>query len=267
MKNGVFFYHINAAILKGEANTVTEALTPLKKYGIDFVEVDSDQIVERYNTKELVKELNDNGVRVDSSFYAFVFDPENKNAVEDAKEETLRRLELAQNLGSRIYLAVPRVIVEHKNEEARCECRKMVAEYMTFVSEQAGNFGLVPTFENISALTMPYSRIDDIEYMLENVPGIKYVFDTGNFWFGGTDVLEALDKFNGKFVHVHAKDTCPGKSCDIAIGTGVLPLEEVFNKIIAKGYDGTVSLEPGGNIDKHIQTLAESYEYLKKFGI
>ena len=267
MKNGVFFYHLDAAILKGEVKTITEALTPLKKYDIDFVEVDSDQIVERYNTKELVKELSDNGVRVDSSFYAFVFDPSNKNAVEDAKEETLRRLELSKNLGSRIFLTVPRVITEPANKEAHFEGCKRVAEYMNFVTEQAKNFNLIPAFENFSKKITPYSTLEDIEYMLNNVPDIKFVFDTGNFWFVGIDVLEALEKFNGKFVHLHAKDILPEKTCDITRGTGILPLGNVFDKIKAKGYDGTVSLEPGGNIEKHLQTLIDSYENLIKLGI
>lgn len=96
--------------------------------------------------------------------------------------------------------------------------------------------------------------------------------DTGNLWLGGGDVIKMIDKLGSKIEHVHWKDL-PEEFIDkrgkmygcgmalIALGKGVVGIEEIYHKLTEIGFDGYTTLEIAGE-----SAVLESYNFLKSLG-
>ena len=94
--------------------------------------------------------------------------------------------------------------------------------------------------------------------LLEEVPGLKLVFDTGNPVFADDytrpaprpkqDALEFFRKVRTHVAYVHIKDGIwnPARNaCDFCFpGEGEGHVREILGELKASGYDGGISIEP-----------------------
>ena len=140
-------------------------------------------------------------------------------------------------------------------------CQHGVLEWMPEalapVVEYATSAGIYVTVENYSVLDRPYTTIAHLNYLMEQVPGMKYTLDSGNFACICEDVLEAYEVLKPDIVNIHLKDwkfvdeTVHGAIrtpedrylAGTAVGAGILPSEELIKRIKADGYDGRFLLE------------------------
>lgn len=80
-----------------------------------------------------------------------------------------------------------------------------------------------------------------MEWLLENVPELRFEIDLGWTEYAGVDSLSLLDKFGDRFSILHIKDIATdrkahtGKPFCIAPGEGILPLKKILEK--AKSMD------------------------------
>lgn len=91
---------------------------------------------------------------------------------------------------------------------------------------------------------------------LENVPGLRWVFDTGNPIFNEDrdhpgqrqDPWAFYQAVKPAISHIHIKDgryNAAKKDCDYTLpGEGAAQVERILADLIASGYDGFVSIEP-----------------------
>jgi len=137
--------------------------------------------------------------------------------------------------------------------------------------EVASDFG-------VKILLEPHGRITDSIHLIERVldkcgtDSLALNLDTGNFWLGGSNPLEFIQRFGDKIEHVHWKDL-PGEyesqrgkifGCGmglIPLGTGVIGIESVYKALVNIGYEGYSTLEVAGE-----EAVLESYKYLKSLG-
>ena len=128
----------------------------------------------------------------------------------------------------------------------------------------------------VKILIEPHGHITDSVAYTEEIlneccsDSLALNLDTGNLWLGGGDPLEYVDKFGSLIEHVHWKDL-PAEmeaqrgeifGCGMAIiplGTGVVPVEEVFNKLAEAGFDGYSTFEIAGE-----EAVKKSLEFLKE---
>jgi len=109
------------------------------------------------------------------------------------------------------------------------------------------DFGVAPTLQCVAA---------DCAEVLDAVPGLAFVFDTGNFYFCGEDPLRNLDLLAHRTCHVHLKDWVKSDTPEIAdvsgtaLGNGLIPNEEIVHRLLAKRYTGGLSIELGAPGDK-----------------
>lgn len=172
--------------------------------------------------------------------------------IEDPFEITLEEVERAiprmQALGTKLIriMSYARSAGEEQHAEERfARLREIQARF--------ADAGLTPVHENC----MNYGGLSwrhTLE-LVENVPGLKLVFDTGNPAIthdlekgGGAtqDPLEFYTRVREHVVYVHIKDarlvgdqevySYPGE------GDGRIP--EILSVLIADGYDGGISIEP-----------------------
>ncbi len=115
---------------------------------------------------------------------------------------------------------------------------------MTVVHENCMNYG---------GMGWPYTQ-----KLLENVPGLKLVFDTGNPVFNPDytkpeprprqDPWEFYEHVKDEIVHVHVKDLIFDTEKQDATytfpGEGQAKVREILTDMIKNGYDGGISIEP-----------------------
>lgn len=275
MKIGTFFSQVELAVENGEAKTIEEVLSKYVPYGLSLVDIESSILGEKYATRELLRRLKSSGVSVGSVFHPVVFNHKEKDAVEKLLDDTKKYLSYCAELECGVYMAVPIIKDDHASDEERKACLYKVCSYFDSVVSCAKEYNIIPSFENYSSTKFPYSLISDISYILQETD-MNYVLDTGNFWFGGTDSLEAAKMFAKNTVHLHLKDILPkedgvmnicGRRCDcVAIGSGIMPFKEIFDELFNVGYKGNATIEINDRRDLIKKTEA-SLDFLKNINI
>ena len=146
-------------------------------------------------------------------------------------------LEYISSFGCKRLMVVPFTPSDVKDRQ---KARERFAKGLGFVVKSAEKYGIFVVIENISQLTLPFSTADDIEYLLDNVKGLKFCFDTGNFVCTKADAVSSYEKLKDRIDMVHVKDfgICEsgGFACDSGInvehvdfGTGDANLVEVLH--------------------------------------
>lgn len=270
MKYGTFFSQIMMAADLGEAKSPEAVTEQLVAKGLSATDVDSGSIAEL--GLEYVKKLHaDFGIAPASMFHLISFEHKKPGILDLMKEDSKLQLERCAQVGSPLIMPVPVVPGPHESPEARLDALKTVTAYIQDMARQAVSYGITVVVENYSSINTPLSYISDIEYILNNVPDARYVLDTGNFWFGGTDLMTACKTFADKTLHVHLKDldekgeglTVCGKTArSVAIGDGSLPVYEAIRHLNENGYDKvfTVEINHGTGI---LAAILKSLENLK----
>ena len=130
----------------------------------------------------------------------------------------------------------------------------------------------------VKILLEPHGRITDSVTLMQRVfeacnsPALGLNLDTGNLWLGGGDSLEMIEKMGRHIEHVHWKDLPAefepkrGKlfGCGmglVALGKGVIGIEEIFQRLVEAGFDGYTTLEVAGEA-----AVLESWDFLKSLG-
>ncbi len=151
--------------------------------------------------------------------------------------------------------------------------QELLIESLAKVAEYAKGSGVTVAIENQSSLLRPDSRIEDIQYILNAVPELGFVLDSGNFFCIGEDVLKAYDSLKHKMVRCHCKDWAFNpygmyvrenmpRFEGVAIGEGVLPLKEMFEKFRNDNFGGSVVLEINAR-KVTLDMLDRSIEFLR----
>jgi sugar phosphate isomerase/epimerase len=107
--------------------------------------------------------------------------------------------------------------------------------------------------------------------LLENIPGLKLVFDTGNpilnfeparagHW--QTDPWEFYTHVRQHIRHLHLKDVvwdaAPSRARYVFPGEGQSQVRRIIQDLLANGYDGGISIEPHMAVVFHDQNVKSS---------
>lgn len=161
-------------------------------------------------------------------------------------EDLLNGIELAQSLGAPLVLAAGSTLEDGISPE---DGRKMIAEGLQACIAEAEDAGITLAIEDYGvAPTLQCSSSHCLE-ILDAVPGLAFVFDTGNFYFCGENPLDAFDGLAGRTVYVHIKDWVRSKRpvlADVAgcqAGEGIIPNDTLIKRFLENGNVDTFSLE------------------------
>ncbi len=160
-----------------------------------------------------------------------------------------------------------------KTEEDRIFMRDMIVKGMNEIMEYGKDSGVAIMTENFSRKDYPFGTIEEMRYILDHVPGMKYNFDTGNFYFRYCDVLEAYEVLKDRIINVHIKDWKNDENGEFnvedlprftgaAIGDGVLPMGELIDRLKADGYEGQLVVEINP-VAETTQMIDESVAFIK----
>lgn len=247
MKLSVFYDHILQAESQS-GKTLEELLSGVKAAGIDAVEIRLEYLLEHEETLELLKRT---GLGL-SCIYEF-YDMDSM----DEFEKIHKHIETASRVHVGRILVVPGFLSKEEAEEMQALSRnyEKLADYFNYNSKVQSmakglrdcvrigkEAGITVTVEDFDDIKSPLSCMNGILWFLENISGLRYTLDMGNFIYHGEDVLEAWELLKDKVSHVHCKDRGEGFS-SVAAGTGSIPIALLVEKLKAAGYDEYLAIE------------------------
>src|SRR5579884_628608 len=186
---------------------------------------------------------------------------------ESSLDETRRAIPRMQRLGTkmvRIMSFAPLDGEEQMEEERFRRLREITKLFL--------DAGIQPVHENCmnyGGMGWPFTL-----KMLENVPGLKLVFDTGNPILNADrskpkpwprqDAWEFYSHVRDHVIHVHVKDAVwvpAKKDADYKFpGEGDAQVRKILKDLFSRGYDGGISIEPHMAVVFHDKTVKSSPE-------
>ncbi len=136
------------------------------------------------------------------------------------------------------------------------EGRAMIVDGMGACMDAARAAGVILAIENFGVAPTLQCAAADCLAILDAVPGLAFVFDTGNFYFRDEDPLANFDLLADRTCHVHLKDWVKSSAPEIAdvagapLGTGLIPNEALMRAFLDTGRMESFSLEVGAPGDK-----------------
>ncbi|WP_228692721.1 sugar phosphate isomerase/epimerase family protein [Lunatimonas sp.] len=112
--------------------------------------------------------------------------------------------------------------------------------------------------------------IEDYERIFEAVDSthVGMCMDNGHFDGSSIDLMEVVDRFHSKIMHVDLKDTeRKGIHKVVNFGDGVTDNEGVIQKLLGYGYKGylVVEMAPPRNEETLVQDLSRAYGLFEKY--
>jgi len=231
--------------------TDTAMLAALEEMGYTAVEVPFSQLenrIEDYKTA-----LAQTGLKLDCIDGICNFISREPQQREAAVRTLDAAIEAAVQLGCPLVLAAGSNLAGDISPD---EGRQMVIDGMHVCMTAANELGITLAIEDFGVAPRLQCCAADCLAVLDAVPGLKFVFDTGNFYFRQEDPLNNLPLFAERICHVHLKDWIKSDKPDIAdvagaaLGTGFIPNADLVEKLVRGGYAGDFSVELGAPGDK-----------------
>ncbi len=265
MNIGCFFSQVDLAVDNGEVAKIEDALSKYAPLGLSFVDIHITDSDKRYKLPELLRRIKSCDVVVGSVFNWRENFPTDENLLNTLNEDSKLRLAQTAELECELYMPVPVRPVPFNSKTAREDYMKLIAEHLNFVVNEAKQYNITTMVENYSLHSCTFADRNDIAYYLENVPGLGFVLDTGNFWFNNEDSFEAGKLFKDRVPHIHLKDILPmengplavnGMACEsAAIGDGKTPIKEILTYFKDLGYNKGATIEINDSRDMVSKTI------------
>lgn len=256
MKLSVFYEHIIEAAQQ-ENKSISEICRMVSSFGIEGVEIENKRLLE--DKKGVLDYLSAGNLEI-SCMYGF-FDFSHSDDITPG----LEMVNLADELHIKKIMLIPGfltkieflpVIYKYKVDKMISKLKKVVA----YAKEK----NIMVVLEDFDGNTAPFATAKQLTYFYKNIPDLYCAFDTGNFLYSEENALEVLPMFIDHIGHVHCKDrsftvkegetpkaTIKGRDMySAAVGSGVIPMKEIVEQILAKGYHDYFAIEHFGSINQ-----------------
>ena len=110
-----------------------------------------------------------------------------------------------------------------------------------------------------------HSPIDVLRAVKDMDPRIGCCIDVGHTVRAGTDVVQAIHEAGPRLFNVHMKDLTnfQSKESQVAVGGGIMPVQKMFEALIATKYPGFVDLEYEIHADDPMPGVIASFAYMR----
>ena len=167
--------------------------------------------------------------------------------------------------GVRTALVLPGVFTDGDDRVAGL---RKIYDGLEGVCRLAQGSGIDVTVEDFGVAGSPNGSIAGCRHMLDNVEGLKFTFDTGNFACYGEDPFTAYAALKDRVAYVHLKERPRGPDGRIAIGNlpvgdGALELDRLIRTLVADGYTGAFAVEQF-DLDDQLTALRRSADFCRR---
>lgn len=261
--------------------TFADVLRVAANSGLRFVDIQgiSSKKVPEYKTA-----IADTGVHIYCYIATISFFEEKNKILKQLEEE----MQTAVALGATLFMIVPyKAMIDTRKAKrmGRSGTLNTMVKGFQLAVETGKKYSLTVCVETTPQDCICLSGTDDCKYVLERVSGLGLVFDTANMLPHGDNPLEAYEQLKQHIVHVHLKDVAlkkPGfalweleldnhgnqMEC-VVYGNGVIPVRELYERMLKDGYNGIFTLEYARpwnkvcDIETHVKQVQKFTDYLE----
>jgi sugar phosphate isomerase/epimerase len=220
---------------------------------------------------EVAGELEDSGVQINCFGSAIAnWGKQITDPFDITLEEIERTIPRMQRLGTKLIRTMSYAVLADREADDQMEEERF--RRMRVLLQMFTDAGLTPVHENC----MNYGGMSwkHTLRLIENVPGLKLVFDTGNPIF--TDdrakpkpypkqsAWEFYTHVKEHVAYVHIKDGVwdseTGKTTFTFPGEGDGDVRRIVKDLLARGYEGGLSIEPHLSVVQHDQSVVSTEE-------
>lgn len=200
MKKSIFF--INVYGCPDVSGDLEKMFLLMKELGVSGLQLHISELMnlDKENLKNLLKK---NNAYIECVHVTPRLLTEDENLFFAALEECEAALEYISTFDCKHLMVAPFHPFDVKDRQKALE---RFAEGLRLVIAKAEKYRVSVVIENISLLVLPFSTPEDIEYLLDNVKGLKFCFDTGNFVCSKHDTIKSFERLKDRIDMVHVKD-------------------------------------------------------------
>ena len=225
-----------------------------KENGISYVDLMN---IKEKDIPDYITALSENDMKVKCYIANISFLKDD----EKIKASLKKQMSIANALKAELFMIVPYGLpteLKGMKEAGKDNILQKMVHGFTLAVEEGKKRGLTVVFETTPHDETGLSSAKDCEYVLRNVPDLKLVYDTANMLPAGDEPLAYYETLKDYVVHVHLKDVLPinekaslwsettkdGKVMKCCLwGEGVIPVKDIYEKMINDGYTGFFAIE------------------------
>lgn len=258
-------------------DTYEEMMELVSETGYKAVDVTSAEfgIAGKDTVKAILEKY---GLNVSSYIYFEQFASMDEEHFDERVEKAKAAADDALDLGTQVLMLVPGA-QENIGDYTPEEIRTQLIRHWRPVAEYAREKDVHPVIEDTPDLRLHLCRTEDLKAVLDAVPGLEVVYDSGNMILTGEDPAAYYDTFADRTGHIHLKDMRLADAGDMfadmaedgtrmtaaPTGTGLIDLKKVMEHVREHGYDGYLTVEFTVDADNDFRkSLIRSREYLEK---
>ena len=205
--------------------------------------------------EEYVRRLLDqHGIKVSSYIYFDEFADE-KNQ-EKAIMRGMEAIDTAKNFGAKVAMMVP-MGQKGVEEVSREQLAKNMIACWQLIAAYGKVQGIHVVIEDTPDQRIPLCTMEELKYVLDAVPDLEVVYDSGNMLLAYEDPVTYFDTFKDRIAHIHIKDMKNAEDtqiwADIArdgkkmtcapTGTGLVDMKTLIRHIKESGYNEYLTIE------------------------
>lgn len=213
-------------------------------------------------------------------------------SMEDSKSEALvdrakKAVDEAIALGAQILMLVPEAgsglgsessVQESITDYKRDELADRLIRHWRPVVQYAKEKGIHTVIEDTPNLQIPLCTREELSYVLDNVPGLELVYDSGNMILVDEDPVEYFETFKDRIAHIHLKDMMPAdpsnkyadshrdgrKMTAAPSGEGMIDFPPLAECIRKSGYDGYLTVEFAKGEEEYLASLIKARRFFEE---
>lgn len=243
----------------GPKPTLKEIYRQIKEAGAEALDISSIDF--QFGGEAAVQEaLQETGLSC-SCYLAFIAAPQvtpdgQLNAVQQgiaAVDQTLR-------LGAKVMMFVPAGNQEVISLLSRQAVADAFAEVLRPVVAYAKEKGVTVVIEDAPHREFPMCSQAELRYLLDAVPGLMLVYDSGNMLHAGEDPVEFYEGLKSRIAHAHLKETGrnpDGALVDCDYGAGIVDFTALLSRMEKLDIYGAIELPPDFTTERTIKERVE----------
>jgi len=250
MKLSTFLDHIQGAAAQ-RGITVPEMLAKAAEMGYTGIDV---TYREGLNVEEIAGWIHGAGLEVSSLCVKTQFgeDPEDFTTAYEA-------LRWCEVLGTKKFLSIPGMIDLEDEAHAMRQKENMV-KGLNRLCREAGEKGITILMEDYDGAESPYRNLSGLCYFMEQVPELRFAYDSGNFDYSDEDELIPFDTLIDRIGHIHLKDRGAKPLADDEQPQISMGGRTIYSSPFGYGYiRSTTVMEKVKSIDYHGFMTVEFY--------